>query len=90
MARQRAAAEKKSPEVVTSESIISELEEFDQREEDSTYMIDTWAHRTESESFVRAFAWARKRKNELKGCLIYADAHELDFETSSEPVVQRD
>lgn len=51
---------------------------------------DIWAHRFESDAFVRAYAWARKRGNETKACIIYADAHELDFEESDEPVVKRD
>jgi hypothetical protein len=51
---------------------------------------DIWAHRFESDAFVRAFAWARKRGNETKGCLVWADAHELEYSDSDEPVVQKD
>jgi hypothetical protein len=86
---------RKEPGEVTSETILAELERFDvtntdPEKEESTYMRDIWAHRVESESFVRAFAWARKRGNGLKGCLIYADAHELNHEDSDEPVAIRD
>src|SRR6187397_1375439 len=56
---------------------ISELDEF---------QLEIWEHRFENPQFVRAFSWARKRGNETKACLIYADAHDLDFEGSTEPV----
>ena len=98
MARPRAAATaKKAESGVTAESIMAELAAMDgvssaasDSEEESTYFVDVWGHRTQSEPFVRAFAWARKRGNELKACLVYADAHELDFEESDAPVVKRD
>jgi hypothetical protein len=75
---------------VTKDTILRELEQFDNREVDSTYMVDVYGHRLEDPAFVRAFAWARRRGNELKACLIYADAHDGDFEESNEPVVKRD
>lgn len=75
---------------VTKETILAELRQFDRREVDSTYMEDVYGHRLDEDAFVRAFAWARKRGNELKACLIYADAHDGDFEASNEPVVKRD
>lgn len=98
MARPRAASGgKPEKSEVTKDSILAELEAMDgvnnaqsDSEEESTYFVDVWGHRLESEPFVRAFAWARKRGNELKACLIYADAHELDFEESDAPVVKRD
>jgi hypothetical protein len=51
---------------------------------------DIWAHRFESEAFVRAFAWARRRGNETKACLVWADAHELAYTDSDEPVPPQD
>ena len=60
---------------------ISELDEF---------QTEVWEHRFENAQFVRAFAYARRRGNETKACLIYADAHDLDFEASTEPVVKKD
>ena len=86
---------RKEPGEVTAESIQAELEKFDIEhtdpdKEESTYMRDVWAHRAESDSFVRAFAWARKRGNGLKACLVYADAHELNHEESDEPVAAKD
>lgn len=87
MARARTAA---ATNEVTAESINKELADYDITHsvegEESTYMRDLWEHRTQSESFVRAFAWARKRGNQLKGCLTYADAHELNHEDSDAPV----
>jgi len=54
------------------------------------YQTEIYAHRFESEGFVRAFAWARARGNGTKGCLIYADAHELNHESSDAPVALKD
>lgn len=92
MARPRAAAKAKEAPEVTAESIVEELKTTDGDLEDPEegQFHTMWAHRTESEAFVRAFAWARKRGNELKGCLVYADSKELDFEESDTPVVKRD
>jgi len=85
----KAAAEKPA---VTAESIHEELVKMDGELEDPEegYLVSVYGHRVESEAFVRAFAWARKKGNELKACLIYADAHEGDFEESDTPVVVRD
>jgi hypothetical protein len=63
------------------DAFLSELDEE---------QYDIWAHRFESESFVRAFAWARKRGNETKACLVWADSHELEYSDSDEPVPQED
>lgn len=74
------------------EKILKELQDADgpQEEGEDTYMVSVWSHRLESPAFVRAFMWARKRGNELKACLVYADSKELDFEESVAPVVKRD
>ena len=66
-----------SPADAGKDAFLKELDE---------YQMDIWAHRFESDAFVRAFAWARKRGNETKGCLVYADAHELNHESSDAPV----
>ena len=91
MARPRAAQKKEAPEV-TAESIVEELTKLDGDLEDPEegQFYSTWAHRVQSEAFVRAFAWARKKGNELKASLIYADSKENDFEESDTPVVNRD
>lgn len=95
MARARTAAKKKKTEEpeVTRESILKELQDMDGEpddEDEDTYFMSVWSHRVEDEAFVRAFAWARKKGNELKACLIFADAHELAFEDSDTPVVKKD
>ena len=70
------------------ESEKSQAEEFiAQLDEEQT---DIWEHRFSSGAFVRAYAWAAKKGNGPKGCLVYADAHENDFEDSESPVVQKD
>jgi len=75
------------------EKFLQELKDMDGEPEvegEGTYFVDVWAHRFEQDGFVRAFQWARIRGNELKGCLVFADAHELNFEQSVEPVVKKD
>lgn len=66
-----------APADASKEEFLKELNEEQE---------EIWAHRFESDAFVRAFAWARYKGNETKACLIYADAHEDNHEDSDEPV----
>ncbi len=65
----------------TVEELLDELDDE---------QLDIWEHSFQEEPFVRAYKWAKRKGNGPKGCLVYADSHDADFENTDHPVVKRD